>query len=136
MSFFSTFKTIFANLNTKNKLILLGSILALLTLGVYSYMDFFKSLKRQYVSEDKSILVTKKEVKNERKYELSKMARIYNNYYMVEVYYVIGKDIETSADLSLDVDDTLYNRFVIDSSYKVKILNGHIQKIYPITYTK
>ena len=131
MSFFSTFKTIFANLNTKNKLILLGSILALLTLGVYSYMDFFKSLKRQYVSEDKSILVTKKEVKNERKYELSKMARIYNNYYMVEVYYVIGKDIETSADLSLYVEDTLYNRFAIDSTYKVKVLNDHIQKIYP-----
>jgi hypothetical protein len=135
MSFFSTFKTIFANLNTKNKLILIGSLLALLTLGVYSYMDFFMSLKRQYVSEDKSILVTKKEIKNERKYD-GKMAKIYNNYYMVDVYYVIGKDNETSADLSLYVEDTLYNRFAIDSTYKIKVLNGHIQKIYPITYTK
>ena len=135
MSFFSTFKTIFANLNTKNKLILIGSLLALLTLGVYSYMDFFMSLKRQYVSEDKSILVTKKEIKNERKYD-GKMAAIYNNYYMVDVYYVIGKDNETSADLSLYVEDTLYNSFAIDSTYKIKVLNGHIEKIYPITYTK
>ena len=131
MSFFSTFKTIFANLNTKNKLILIGSLLALLTLGVYSYMDFFMSLKRQYVSEDKSILVTKKEIKNEAVFSTT-----FTNENTADFYYIIGKDNETSADLSLYVEDTLYNRFVIDSTYKVKVLNGHIQKIYPITYTK
>ena len=131
MSFFSTFKTIFANLNTKNKLILIGSLLALLTLGVYSYMDFFMSLKRQYVSEDKSILVTKKEIKNEAVFSPT-----FTNENTADFYYIIGKDNETSADLSLYVEDALYNSFAIDSTYKVKVLNDHIQKIYPITYTK
>ena len=131
MSFISTFKTIYRNLNTKNKLILIGSILAIFSLGVYSYMDFFKQLKWEYISEDKSILVTKKEIKNEPVFTTT-----FTGQKTADFYYIIGKDNETKTDLSLDVDDTLYNRFVIDSSYKVKVLNGHIQKIYPITYTK
>jgi hypothetical protein len=94
-------------------------------------MDFFKSLKRQYVSEDKSILVTKKEIKNEPVFTTT-----FTGQKTADFYYIIGKDNETKTDLSLDVDDTLYNRFAIDSTYKVNVLNGHIEKIYPITYTK
>ena len=55
----------------------------------------------------------------------------FTNENTADFYYIIGKDNETSADLSLYVEDTLYNRFVIDSTYKVKVLNGHIENIYP-----
>ena len=93
-----------------------------------SNIDFFKSLKKEFIPVDKTILVTKKEINKVKRYKGRHSTGPFN---YVNVFTIIGKDIDNNLDVILNTDTVLYNQLNIDSTYNVNVLDEKIRKINP-----